>query len=157
MRDLVFAAITTALSFLIYVYPLNIIAHLLFDAQIVEPLCNCSNDNYRSCCFCIFQNTTDVAPFKRGHLLRNGHRLYRILGVEYWTAFINVLPAFTVEIGFICLVISVIACFKAILNGKSIELKKFTSRLQKLNGTTISFLSAISIWVPTQSGIWKNL
>ena len=38
LRELVLAAITTALSFLIYVYPLNLLAHLLFDAQIIEPL-----------------------------------------------------------------------------------------------------------------------
>ena len=34
------------------------------------------------------------------------------------------LPDFTAEIGLICLIISVIACVKAILNGKSVELKK---------------------------------
>ncbi len=123
MRELVLAAITTALSFLIYVYPLNLLAHLLFDAQIIEPLAIVPTT---------FIGLT-VFVYFRTHLascLLSG-AIYYGMGIGFITFWVfNVglvlsllLPAFAMEIGLICLVISVIACFKAILNGKSVELK----------------------------------
>ena len=123
LRELVLAAITTALSFLIYVYPLNLLAHLLFDAQIIEPLAIVPTTIIGLAVFVYFR--THVTS----RLLSGA--IYYGMGIgfiAFWVFKVGLLlslllPAFTVEIGLICLVISVIACFKAILNGKNVELK----------------------------------
>ena len=123
MHELVFAAIITALSFLIYVYPLNILVHLLFDAHIIEPLTIVPTTIIGLTVFVYF----------RTHLtsrLLSG-AIYYGMGIgfiAFWVfnagLFLSLLlPDFTVEIGLICLVISVIVSVKAILNGKGVELK----------------------------------
>ena len=123
MRDLVFATITTVLSFLIYVYPLNVLAHLLLSAQIIEPVT-------------IFPTVVigfAVFVYFRTHLtsrLLSGVIYYGMgIGfIAFWVLNIGLLvsvlmPDFAAEIGLICLVISMITCAKAILNGNRIALK----------------------------------
>ena len=123
MRELVFAAITTALSFLIYVFPLKYPRSSTFDAQIIEPLAIVPTTIIGLAVFVYFR--THVTS----RLLSGA--IYYGMGIGFIAFWVFnaglllslLLPDFTVEIGLICLVISVIACFKAILNGKNVELK----------------------------------
>ena len=123
MRDLVFATITTVLSFLIYVYPLNVLAHLLFAAEIIEPVT-------------IFPTVVigfAVFVYFRTHLtsrLLSGVIYYGMgIGfIAFWVLNIGLLvsvllPGFSIEIGLIGLVISMLVCVKAILSGNSIALE----------------------------------
>ena len=123
MRELFFATITTTLSFLIYVYPLNILAHLLFDAHIIEPITIVPTAIIGLAVFLYF----------RTHLtsrLLSG-AIYYGMGIGFIAFWVFnaglllslLLPDFIVEIGLICLVMSVIVCVRAIFNGEGVELK----------------------------------
>ena len=123
MRDFIFAVIILALSFLIYIYPLNILAHLLFDARIFETVALIPTVII-ALAVSVYFRTHAKSPLL-------SVPIYYGMGIGFiGFCVFNLgllaslaMPESTFEIGLVCLVVSVIACVKSILNGHQIHLK----------------------------------
>ena len=123
MKDLFFTVIILALSFLIYIYPLNILAHLLFDASTFEPA-TLVPTVIIAVAISVYFRTHAKSPLL-------SVPIYYGMGIGFIGFFVFnlgllatlVIPEFTFEIGLVCLVVFVILCVKGILNGRHISLK----------------------------------
>ena len=123
MKDFIFAVIILALSFLIYIYPLNILAHLLFDARIFEPVALIPTVII-AVAVSVYFRTHAKSPLLSAPI-------YYGMGIGFIGFFVFnlsllaalIMPESTFEIGLVCLVVSIIACIKGILNGHQIHLK----------------------------------
>ena len=124
MRNLIFAIIILAIAFFNYVYPLNILAHLLFEAKLVEPLSIIPTLIVALIVFAYFR-THSTSPLLKGFC-------YYGMGMGFLGFFIFnlgliaslAIPEFTFEIGLICLVVFVFVCVRSLQNGQSIHVKK---------------------------------
>ncbi len=123
MRQFILAAIIFALSFLIYVYPVNVLAHLLVGARIIEPLALIPAAVIALAVLVYFR-THATSPFLSG-------MIYYGMGIGFIGFFVvNIgllislaVPEFVYETGLACLIFWVVACLKSIVNGQRIQLK----------------------------------
>ena len=123
MRDFIFAVIILALSFLIYIYPLNILAHLLFDARIFEPVALIPTVII-ALAVSVYFRTHAKSPLLSVPIYYGmgiGFIGFCVFNLGLLAAL--AMPESTFEIGLVCLVVSVIASVKSILNGHQIHLK----------------------------------
>ena len=123
MKDFIFAVIILALSFLIYIYPLNILAHLLFDARIFEPVALIPTV-FIAVAVSVYFRTHAKSPLLSAPIYYGmgiGFIGFCVFNLGLLAAL--AMPESTFEIGLVCLVVSVIACVKGILNGHQIHLK----------------------------------
>ena len=123
MKDFIFAVIILALSFLIYIYPLNILAHLLFDARIFEPVALIPTVII-AVAVSVYFRTHAKSPLLSAPIYYGmgiGFIGFCVFNLGLLAAL--AMPESTFEIGLVCLVVSVIACVKGILNGHQIHLK----------------------------------
>ena len=123
MKDFIFAVIILALSFLIYIYPLNILAHLLFDARIFEPVALIPTVII-AVAVSVYFRTHAKSPLLSAPIYYGmgiGFIGFCVFNLGLLAAL--TMPESTFEIGLVCLVVSVIACVKGILNGHQIHLK----------------------------------
>ncbi len=123
MKNSVFVVIILALSFLIYIYPLTILAHLLFAASLFEPVSLIPTVIIAGAISVYFRTHA------RSSLLSSP--IYYGMGIGFiGFCVFNLgllatlaMPALSFEIGLTCLVVSVLTCVKSILNGRHISLK----------------------------------
>lgn len=123
MRAFVFAIIILALSFLIYVYPLGVLSHLLF-ARDIFGVVTLIPTVITAMTVWVYFRTHMKSPLL-------SLPIYYGMGmgfIGFWVVNIGLLaalalPEFTFEIGLICLLFAVIACVKAIVNGHQIQLE----------------------------------
>ena len=123
MKDFIFAVIILALSFLIYIYPLNILAHLLFDTRIFEPVALIPTVII-AVAVSVYFRTHAKSPLLSAPIYYGmgiGFIGFCVFNLGLLAAL--TMPESTFEIGMVCLVVSVIACVKGILNGHQIHLK----------------------------------
>ena len=123
MKDFIFAVIILALSFLIYIYPLNILAHLLFDARIFEPVALIPTVII-AVAVSVYFRTHAKSPLLSAPIYYGmgiGFIGFCVFNLGLLAAL--AMPESTFEIGLVCLVVSVITCVKGILNGHQIHLK----------------------------------
>jgi predicted MPP superfamily phosphohydrolase len=141
MRQFIFFTIILVLSFLIYIYPLKVLAHLLFDTKIIEPAAIIPAAIIALAVFVYFRShaTSPLLSEPIYYGMGIGFIGFFVFNIGLLTSLI--LPDFTFEIGVICLVFFVITCIKSILNGQQIHLKKIhiTSPKIKENYTIVFF------------------
>jgi predicted MPP superfamily phosphohydrolase len=133
MRNFIFFAVISVLSFLIYVYPLKVLAHLLFEAKIIEPADIIPTAIIALTVFVYFR-THATLPLLSGSL-------YYGMGIGFIGFFVfNIgllaslaLPEVAFETGLICLAAFVFACVKSIMNGQHIHLKNIHFTSSKVN------------------------
>ena len=132
MREFTFATIILVLTFLIYIYPLNILTHLLFETKVIEYVVIIPTTIITLTIFVYFR-THATSPLLRGFIYYGmgiGFIGFCVFNTGLLTSLI--FPKITLEIGFFCLVISSITCVKSILNGRSIHLKKIHLTSKKI-------------------------
>jgi uncharacterized protein len=146
MRNFIFVLIILALSFFIYVYPINLLGYLLFDSKIIEPLSFIPTVIIASAAFLYFR-THSTSRLLRGFIYYGmglgfiGFCLFNIGLIASMIA-----PKFTLEIGLGCLILFVFTCFKSILNGRKIHLKHIHFSSPKIkNPHNIIFISDIHL------------
>ncbi|MDC1381886.1 metallophosphoesterase [Candidatus Puniceispirillum sp.] len=133
MREFTVTTTIFVLTFLIYIYPLNILTHLLLKTKIVEYVAIIPTAIIALAVFVYFR-THAKSPLLRGFIYYGmgiGFIGFCVFNIGLLTSLI--FPKLALEIGFICLFISSITCVKSISNGRSIHLKKICLTSQKIN------------------------
>ena len=146
MRKFTFATIILMLTFLIYIYPLNILTHLFFKTKIVEYVAIIPTAIIALGVFVYFR-THAKSSLLRGVIYYGmgiGFIGFCVFNIGLLTSLI--FPKLAFEIGFICLFISSITVVKSISNGRSIHLKKINLTSQKINqDINLVFISDIHL------------
>tara|TARA_Y100000591_G_scaffold290672_1_gene276658 strand:+ start:384 stop:1424 length:1041 start_codon:yes stop_codon:yes gene_type:complete len=123
MKNPIFAIIILAFSFLIYIYPLTILAHLLFATNLFEPVALIPTVII-AVAISIYFRTHAKSPLLSSPIYYGmgiGFIGFCVLNLGLFATLAK--PEFSFEIGLVCLVFSVLVCAKSILNGRHISLK----------------------------------
>lgn len=146
MRDFIFAVIIFVLSFLIYIYPLNIVAYLLFDARLMLPVTIIPTAIIALTIFVYFK-THITSPLLSAFIYYGmgiGFIGFSIFTIGLIAALI--MPVFSFEIGLFCLIVFVVTCVKSILNGRYIHLKNIHITSPKIDQpSNLLFISDIHL------------
>jgi predicted MPP superfamily phosphohydrolase len=146
MRDFIFAAIIFVFSFLIYIYPLNIVAYLLFDARLIQPIAIIPTTIIALTIFVYFKThfTSSLLSAFIYYGMGIGFIGFSIFNIGLIAALI--VPDFTREIGMLCFIAFVITCVKSILNGRYIHLKNIHITSPKIDKpTNLLFISDVHL------------
>ena len=123
MRNVLFAVVILLMAFLIYVYPLNILGHLLFGTKVVEPAALFPTIGTALVVFGYFR-THGTSPLLSGFAhygMGLGFIGFCVFNVGLLVSL--ALPQMTVEIGTICLAVFLITCIKSLHNGQKLTVK----------------------------------
>lgn len=132
LRNLIFAAITWLAAFLLYVYPLTALNHLITDAPIITPSAVIATTAVTALLFYYFR-THATAAWLGGFAhygIGIGFIAFSITSIGLLAAII--LPAHRPVIGMICLVLVVATSLSAIVQGRRLTLKSLTISSAKL-------------------------
>ncbi|WP_438997002.1 metallophosphoesterase, partial [Candidatus Puniceispirillum sp.] len=146
MRNFIFATIIFILSFLIYIYPLNIVAYLLFDARLIQPVTIIPTAIIALTIFVYFKThiTSPLLSTIIYYGMGIGFIGFCIFNIGLIAALI--MPEFSFEIGLFCLIVFVITCVKSILNGRYIHLKNIHITSPKIDQpSNLLFISDVHL------------
>ncbi|MDA7599106.1 metallophosphoesterase [Alphaproteobacteria bacterium] len=124
MRLVIFGAVLFAISFLVYVFPVNVIAHLLIGREIFAPT-SLIPAAIIAAAVSVYFRTHITSPLLSG-------LIYYGMGIGFIGLWVTItgllaaraLPEFSVHIGQICLFLTLVLSLKAIVNGRQIHIAK---------------------------------
>ena len=146
MRGFIFGIVVFALSFFIYIYPINLLIYFLSDAKVFEPK-SIIPTVIIAISISVYFKTHLKSRFLGGLIYYGmgagfiGFCLFNLGLIASFT-----LPQFTLEIGVGCLTLFVFIFFKSIINGRQIHLKNIQFASPKIkHQCSLIFVSDIHL------------
>ena len=136
LREAVFATITVVISYLIYVHPFAVLAHLLLGSPILSTPAMLLSVGIAAVVL-FYLRTHNSSPLLGGFT----HYGMGIGFISLWTSHLGLglaalWPDYTVVIGFISLAATLILCLIAIIHGQSLTIKEVNLTSPKVSKVT---------------------
>ena len=133
MRSFIFSIIILTLSFLIYIYPLNIATYLLLNTKVTEPFALIPTLVIAVGIY-VFFKTHYTSPLLGGVI----HYGMGIGFIGFWLFNLGLivclaLPSKNLEIGLICCFMTIVICVRSCANGSRIHIKNINFSSPKID------------------------
>ena len=133
MRSFIFSIIILTLSFLIYIYPLNIATYLLLNTKVTEPFALIPTLVIAVGIY-VFFKTHYTSPLLGGVI----HYGMGIGFIGFWLFNLGLivslaLPSNNLEIGLVCSFITIVICVRSCVNGNRIYIKNINLTSPKID------------------------
>lgn len=139
LREGLFATITLLISYLVYVHPFAVLAHLVLGSPVLSSLTLTLNLGIAAVVF-FYLRTHNASPLLGGFT----HYGMGIGFISLWTSHLGLglaalFPGYAVEIGFVSLAATLGLCIIAIIQGQSLTIKEIAITSAKVSKATRFF------------------